>query len=140
MNENNDIGELIKRIPKYSKMLYMLYKDREVSVKSKGILSLGIAYNISPVDLVPGIIPVAGQLDNLLVMLICIRRVLKILPQEKSDAVLVECGITKDEIDSDELLVRETLKGFGKGSVKLVSNGAKLLVNYTKLALRRMKK
>jgi hypothetical protein len=86
-----------------------------------------IAYSLSPIDLVPGVIPVAGQLDNLIIMLRCMEKVLKGSDEKVRDKFLVEEGITMEQIGEDIKLSEDTLKAFGKGTVKLVSNTAKLI-------------
>src|SRR5262245_55009121 len=63
----------LKRVPKYLKLAANLMRDDEVPAHAKALLAAGGAYTISPIDLVPGIIPVAGQLDDLIVLLLSIR-------------------------------------------------------------------
>ncbi|MGE5630648.1 MAG: YkvA family protein [Caulobacteraceae bacterium] len=123
----NDIFEVIKKLPKYSKLVYKLYRSKETGKKQKLLLSLGIAYSISPIDLIPGIIPVAGQLDNLLIMLRCLEKALNSMDAATSKKYLSEAGITMDEIREDIEISRETLKATGRGAVRLAANTAKFI-------------
>lgn len=141
MEENEkDIFSVIGRLPAYSKLLFKLYKSREISKRHKLTLSMGIAYSLSPFDFIPGIIPVAGQLDNLLIMLRCLDKVLKAVNEETRDKFLSDEGITLEQIGEDIRLSNDTLKAIGKGTVKVISNTAKF-VGYSALyGLRKLRR
>ena len=124
-NEERDIFSIIGKLPRYSKLLVKLYKSPDIRNRHKLLLSMGIAYSVSPIELIPGIIPVAGQLDNLLIILRCLKKVLKASAEEVSVKYLQEAGITIEEIDEDIKLTGDTLKSIGRGTVKVVSNTVK---------------
>ncbi len=125
--EERDIFSVIGKLPNYSKLLLELYRCPDISKKHKMLLSAGIAYSVSPFDFIPGIIPVAGQLDNLLIMLRCLKRVLSALDEEVRLKHLEGSGITIEEIDDDIILTGDTLKSIGKGTLRLISNTAKII-------------
>jgi uncharacterized membrane protein YkvA (DUF1232 family) len=54
-----------------------LLADRRVPRRRKALLVLLIAYLAMPIDLVPDVIPVAGQLDDLILVAVVLRRVLR---------------------------------------------------------------
>jgi hypothetical protein len=93
---------------------------------------MGIAYSVSPIELIPGIIPVAGQLDNLLIILRCLKKVLLAADEATRSKFLEETGITLEEIDEDMRLSGDTLKSIGRGTVKVASNTVKF-VGYSAL-------
>jgi len=124
-NDKKDIFSVINKLPIYSKLLFLLYKSKSISRRHKVTLSMGIAYSISPIDLIPGIIPVAGQLDNLLIMLRCIDKVLDKADQKVTGQYLEESGITREEIKEDIRLVSSTLKEIGRDTVKVLANTGK---------------
>ena len=66
-------GAFIRRMPRYGKLAIALGRDPAVSRARRAVVLAGAAYLISPVDLVPGLIPVLGQLDDLLVVLLAMR-------------------------------------------------------------------
>ena len=55
-------------------------KNPHTPLKAKGLLLLAMAYLISPVDFVPDAIPLAGILDDILVVPTAIYGVMNILP------------------------------------------------------------
>lgn len=120
-----DIFSVIGRLPAYSKLFFKLYKSRDIRKRHKLLLSMGIAYNLSPIELIPGIIPVAGQLDNLLVMLRCLRKVLDSIDKESGKRYLEEEGIAQGQIEEDIKLTEDTLRAIGRGTAKVFSNTLK---------------
>jgi uncharacterized membrane protein YkvA (DUF1232 family) len=78
-----------------------LVRDPELSVGRKAALGLGIAYVAMPVDLIPGVIPVLGQLDDLAALLLALRTTLKGCTSEQATAHLERAGLSADALDAD---------------------------------------
>lgn len=139
-NAERDIFSIIGKLPKYSKLLVKLYRSREIRKRYKVLLSMSLAYSLSPIELIPGIIPVAGQLDNLLVMLRCLEKVLKTAEPEIREKYLIETDVTMEEIKEDIDITVRTLRAIGRGTVKVVSNTARF-VGYSALyGFRKLRK
>lgn len=134
--EEDGIILLIRKIPNYTKLLFALYKDKDIAPKHKAVLSVGIAYSVSPIDLVPGIIPVAGQLDNIIIMLWSLKKALSGVGEDIRERHLKNAGLTMADIETDSEFAKETLKAIGKGTARLVRNGAKI-AGYTVLGVGR---
>lgn len=137
-----DIFSVIGRLPAYSKLLFKLYKCRDIRKRHKLLLSVGIAYSLSPIELIPGIIPVAGQLDNLLVILRCLRKVLNSIDKESGKRYLEEQGLEPGQLEEDIRITEDTLRAIGKGTVKIFSNtlkfaGYSALYGYRKLTKKK---
>jgi uncharacterized membrane protein YkvA (DUF1232 family) len=77
------------------------------------------AYLASPLDLVPGIIPFAGQLDDAAVTLLGLRFALRGLPAAEQAAHLSAAGLAARDIDDDLVTV-------GAGAAWLARRGASL--------------
>jgi len=140
--EEENLLSIFDRLPGYTRLLVKLYKSQNIRKRHKLLLSAGIAYSVSPIELIPGIIPVAGQLDNLLIMLCCLKKVLDAVDKDIREKYLKDTGITMEELKKDIELTRYTLKSIGKGTVKVVTNtvkfiGYKSLHGITKLKMRR---
>lgn len=82
-------------------MAWNLFRDERVTRQQKALLLAAVGYNVSPVDLVPGVIPVAGQIDDLAVLLFTIRRVLYQLDTATAEEHLQKVGLTWQQLDDD---------------------------------------
>jgi uncharacterized membrane protein YkvA (DUF1232 family) len=80
--------------------------DPAVSPGRKVLLGLSVAYAVSPIDLVPGIIPVLGQLDDLAVLLLGLRRALDGCAPEAARAHLERAGLSESALEKDLANVR----------------------------------
>ena len=83
-----------------------LLADPGLSKPRKIALVAGLAYLASPIDLVPGIIPVAGQLDDLAAVLVAVRTALGGLPADKANAHLAKAGLSATALTADIANVR----------------------------------
>lgn len=125
--------EAVKRLPAYVRLVAAMAKDPDVPVTVKGILGAGSAYVVSPVDLVPGVIPVAGQLDDLYVLLTAIQQSLKRMPEEVANRHLSEAGVSRSDIDDDLKSLRDLVR---YAIVKSVVFGGKTLGRISRAAVR----
>ena len=58
-----------------AKALYNLFKEGGLTRSDKVILVLAVLYCLSPIDLVPDVVPALGFIDDLLVVLLSLRQV-----------------------------------------------------------------
>lgn len=110
---------VVTRIPKYVRLGWALMNDQTVTGRGKAALAGGLAYAISPIDPVPGFIPVLGQLDDLAVLLLAVRAALKTAPTEVAERHLHEAGLSWDILERDLVTLRAT-------AVWLLRRGGKL--------------
>jgi uncharacterized membrane protein YkvA (DUF1232 family) len=99
---------VVARVPRYVRLGWLLMNDQTVSARGKAALGGGLAYAISPIDPVPGFIPVLGQLDDLAVLLLAVRMALKSAPTEVADRHLAEAGLSWQALDRDLVTIRAT--------------------------------
>lgn len=125
--------EALKRLPAYIRLAAGLAKDPEVPNKAKGVLAVGGGYAVSPIDLVPGVIPVAGQLDDLYVMLTALSRALKMTPDEVATRHLAAAGVSQSDIDNDLQAVRDLVRAAVKKSLVY---GGKALGRFSRAAFK----
>ena len=97
---------LVRRLPAYARLAWRLSRDPRLSRGRRTAVAAAAAYLISPIDLVPGIIPVAGQLDDAAVALLGLRFALRGLPAADRQAHLDASGLTADDLDHDLGTVR----------------------------------
>jgi uncharacterized membrane protein YkvA (DUF1232 family) len=100
------LGETIGRLPRYLGLARGLARDPELPRWRKAALGAGLVYLASPIDLVPGVIPVAGQLDDLAVVLLGLRLALRGCSPEAAAAHLSAAGLDAGDISRDLAIVR----------------------------------
>ena len=119
---------VVTRIPRYVKLGWLLMSDPTVSHRGKAALGGGLAYAISPIDPVPGFIPVLGQLDDLAVLLLAVRMALKSAPAEVAEARLQEAGLSWATLERDLVTIRVTaIWVMRRGGALAVQAGKSLL-------------
>lgn len=114
----------LKRMPRYARLSAGLARDNRVPRRAKLALAAGGAYAVSPIDLVPGIIPVAGQLDDLFVVMTAVQHAVNASPPEVAAEHLDRAGLTKAELDADMDAVRTTIRWLVTRGVKAGGNMA----------------
>ena len=68
------LQEAIMLIPNYLKLLYRLTRDKRVQVTEKALLLGTAAYVLSPIDFLPDFIPFVGQVDDVLLVALILKR------------------------------------------------------------------
>jgi len=97
---------LLRRLPAYGRLGWRLARDPRLSRARRTAVAAAAAYLVSPIDLVPGIIPLAGQLDDAAVALLALRFALRGLPPAERQAHLDASGLTAADLDHDLGTVR----------------------------------
>lgn len=84
--EKREARGLLKRaiflIPNFLKLLARLFKDGRVPTTEKALLLGTIVYVISPIDVLPDMIPFIGQVDDLYLVSLVLLRLLARSPEE----------------------------------------------------------
>lgn len=78
----NILRDAVLLIPNFLKLLGRLYKDSRVPLAEKAFLVGAVIYVISPLDLIPDIIPFVGQVDDLYLVSLTMLRLLMRTPDE----------------------------------------------------------
>ncbi|WP_330392707.1 TSUP family transporter [Geosporobacter subterraneus] len=94
------IDKLKKRSEELKKeiaALYLACKKKNVSWYVKAIVTVVVAYALSPIDLIPDFIPVLGYLDDLVLIPLGIRIAIKLIPQ----SVMEECRREAEDLFKD---------------------------------------
>ena len=115
----------VRRLPRYVRLAAALVADPHVPARSKAFLAVGGAYVVSPIDFVPGIIPVAGQLDDLYVLLTALQQAIRATPDRVVSAHLDRVGIQRAHLDDDKAAVRALVILGAKTAVRVGGRLAK---------------
>ena len=131
-----EFWETVKRLPNYVRLATLMARDPRVPKSSKALLAAGTAYTITPIDFVPGVIPVVGQLDDLYVLLTALRQAIRACPDEIVQKHLTATGVTLAGINADLALVRKMVR---RGVAWTIRNGGKALAGATRYVSARLR-
>ncbi len=119
---------LARHFPRYVRLTRRLVADSRIPALEKAPLVGAIGYGISPIDLVPGIIPVIGQLDDMVVLLISLRVTLNRIAPEIGNEHLMSVGLLRSDIDTDidncRHVAGEIVSRSARGAVKIAEASA----------------
>ncbi len=118
---------LLGRLPRYARLAWALGRDDRVSRSRRAALIAGAAYLASPIDLVPGIIPVAGQLDDAAAILFALRTALNGLPPADRERALADAGLEAGSLEGDLRTVGATYAWLGRQGARLAWRGTRAL-------------
>jgi uncharacterized membrane protein YkvA (DUF1232 family) len=119
------LADVLTRVPAYLKLGWALARSSEIASRDKLGLLGGVLYSLSPIDLVPGIIPILGQLDDLAILLRGIRSALRRAPPELAERLLRESGLSEAQIDRDMGSVGKVAREFSKAAAKGAWRGSR---------------
>jgi uncharacterized membrane protein YkvA (DUF1232 family) len=74
--ERTCLKEAVLLLPRLVRLLYRLVRDPRVSRTNKVLVGAAVAYVLSPIDIVPDFIPLAGQVDDLFAVCIVLMRLI----------------------------------------------------------------
>ncbi len=97
---------LLRRLPAYARLALALSRDERIPAPRRAALMGAAAYLVSPIDVLPGIIPIVGQLDDLLLIIVALRVALSSLSEDQRLEVLVHAGLSEDDLGEDLATLR----------------------------------
>lgn len=115
---------LVRRMPRYGKLALALGRDPAVGRARRAVVVAGAAYLLSPIDLVPGLIPILGQLDDLLVLFLAMRIALAGLSPERRRTHLAAAGIEEADFGADLRTLGVTTAWVGRRGVHVAARAA----------------
>jgi uncharacterized membrane protein YkvA (DUF1232 family) len=133
------LTRLVGRLPRYARLAWAVARDPALPRSRRAILLAGAAYLASPIDLVPGIIPVAGQLDDAAAVLLAIRLALAGLPPAARLRHLQHAGLEAQEIDEDLRTVMSTAGWLARAGGRLAWRATKATARFAAAASQRIR-
>ncbi len=77
VGRRGDARALARFIPDCVRLMRALLRDERVPKRRKALIGLLVVYLASPIDLIPDFIPVAGQLDDAILVALVLRTLLR---------------------------------------------------------------
>lgn len=114
---------IVLRLPRYAGLVFALMRDPRVTPARKAALGGAVLYNVSPVDLIPGVVPVLGQLDDVAVLLYTLRLVLNECPAPVAREYLTRFGLSARQVHEDPEVIRRALGQIIIASSRLTGRG-----------------
>ena len=108
---------LVGRLPRYLRLAVGLAGDPRLPRSRRAALLVAAAYLASPVDLVPGIIPVVGQIDDIAVALLALRAALRALDPATREEQLEAAALVPEDLDADLATLGATAAWLGRRSI-----------------------
>ncbi|CAN5766960.1 hypothetical protein BH23CHL8_BH23CHL8_24530 [soil metagenome] len=102
------LSALLGRLPRYGRLAWRLGRDPALSRLRRAAVLGAAAYVVSPIDLLPGIIPGIGQLDDVLVAIAALRLALSGLDSERRAEHLAAVGLADEDLMDDARTVGAT--------------------------------
>lgn len=133
-----EITEIIKRLPAYTRLMYQLFRDPSIRKRHKALLMIAIGYAISPIDIIPGFIPVIGQIDDIIVMLSVIKKVLNRVGARKAEELLAKNNLTYEMLNQDLAAANRAASILAFKAGKATFRGARFLANSSWKVARRL--
>ena len=134
------LGHLIRRSPRYARLANRLLRDKRLTPRQKAPLIAAIGYGLSPIDLVPGIVPVLGQLDDLIVLLGALRLTLEQIPDSVANEHLLAVGLIKADVAADLAdtihAARRIVVVGARGAARVVQTGARASLKLARTGIR----
>jgi uncharacterized membrane protein YkvA (DUF1232 family) len=113
------VKDLIVRLPAYARLYWRLLRGGGLSPGQRALAIGSLVYMISPIDLVPGFIPVAGQMDDVAVELLGLRALLHGMPPAAAEGHLSAVGLSRAQLDAD-------LATLGRTALTLAQQGLRI--------------
>jgi uncharacterized membrane protein YkvA (DUF1232 family) len=88
------IIEYAMLIPDIGALLWRLFRDRRVNIKTKMLVGGLLAYIASPLDIIPDFIPLIGKIDDIAIVLFAMNKIINDVPEE----IILSNWTGKDDI------------------------------------------
>jgi len=112
------VATMLRRMPAYLRLSWRLAKDPLLGKIRRAAVIGAAGYLASPVDLVPGVIPVIGQLDDIALALAALKVALAGLDPDRRRVHLDAVGLQDQDLADDLRTVGSTTAWIGRAGLR----------------------
>lgn len=124
------LARVVVKLPTYARMVWGLLRDPRTPIGLKGMLLAALAYVVLPVDLIPDVVPIIGQADDLTVLLLVLDLFVQNAPAEVRAEHAARARNGTADLDRDLARLRELM---GDRYDRIRDNLPELLDRYGRL-------
>lgn len=77
-----DVFRFVSHLPDFVRLFFRLLGDSRVAFMAKALLVASAAYAVSPLDFLPDVMPLLGQVDDLTIFVMACRMFIQLCPRE----------------------------------------------------------
>ena len=103
------LAGLVLKLPTYARVVWGLMRDPRVPIPLKALMVAALAYLVSPLDLIPDVIPVLGQADDLTVLLLVLDIFIRNAPADVREDHMRRAREGTADLDRDLGKLRELM-------------------------------
>jgi uncharacterized membrane protein YkvA (DUF1232 family) len=111
---------IASRVPMYTRLITSLVMDDRMPAGRKALLAGATGYLILGRDLIPDSVPIIGELDDLVVIVLAAELFLDGVPDDLLEEKLAKLGIDRAEFDRDIAQVRRLTPGPVRRTIRRV--------------------
>jgi uncharacterized membrane protein YkvA (DUF1232 family) len=112
------VSAMLRRMPAYLRLSWRLGKDPLLNKARRAAVVAAAGYLASPIDLVPGVVPLLGQLDDIAFALAAIKIALAGLDAERRQAHLDAVGLADSDLSDDLRAIGATTLWLGRATFR----------------------
>ena len=105
------LARLVLKLPMYARVVWGMLRDPRTPIGLKGMLAAALAYVVLPVDLIPDVIPIIGQADDLTVLLLVLDLFIQNAPAEVRAEHTARARNGTADLDRDLAKLRSLMGG-----------------------------
>lgn len=120
------VAAMLRRLPAYLRLAWRLAREPLLNRARRAAVVAAAGYLASPVDLVPGVIPVLGQLDDVAVALAAIRLALSGLRPDRRRYHLEAVGLADADLTADLRTTGATAAWLLRAAARTTARAAKV--------------
>jgi uncharacterized membrane protein YkvA (DUF1232 family) len=124
------MARFVWKLPTYARMVWGIARDSRTPLHLKALLLAALAYVVTPIDLIPDVIPIIGQADDLTVLLLVLDLFIQNAPPEVREEHAARARNGTADLDRDLARARTLL---GSRYDQIRDNLPELLERYGEL-------